>query len=95
MSSCGQRLADARILNAMALKGCRAHCLSMCGRYTLSVSNKPAMSGDLGLQSVDRFNIAPQSQVMIQTDSGDHALAHWGIPLGGSWRKPFCHQCSV
>ena len=55
----------------------------MCGRYTLSVSNKPAVA-KLGLQSADRFNIAPQSQVVIKTDAGDHAWAHWGIPLGGS-----------
>jgi len=44
----------------------------MCGRYTLSVSNKPAVV-KLGLQSVDRFNIAPQSQVVIQTDASDYA----------------------
>ena len=55
----------------------------MCGRYTLSVSNKPAVA-KLGLQSVDRFNIAPQSQVVIKTDAGDHTAAYWGIPLGGS-----------
>ena len=55
----------------------------MCGRYTLSVSNKPAVA-KLGLQSVDRFNIAPQSQVVIKTDAGDHTAACWGIPLGGS-----------
>ena len=55
----------------------------MCGRYTLSVSNKPAIA-ELGLQSADRFNIAPQSQVLIQTDSGAHASVHWGIPMGGS-----------
>ena len=55
----------------------------MCGRYTLSVSNKPAVA-KLGLQSVDRFNIAPQSQVMIKTDAGGHTVACWGIPLGGS-----------
>ena len=55
----------------------------MCGRYTLSVSNKPAVA-ELGLQNADRFNIAPQSQVLIQTDSGDHASVHWGIPMGGS-----------
>lgn len=55
----------------------------MCGRYTLSVSNKPALA-NLGLQSADRFNISPQSQVVIEKDAGDHALAHWGIPLGGS-----------
>ena len=55
----------------------------MCGRYTLSVSDKPAVA-KLGLQSVDRFNIAPQSQVVIRTDAGDHTVAYWGIPLGGS-----------
>ena len=54
----------------------------MCGRYTLSVSNKPAVA-KLGLQTSDRFNIAPQSQVVIKIDASDHALAHWGIPLGG------------
>ena len=54
----------------------------MCGRYTLSVSNKPAVA-KLGLQASDRFNIAPQSQVVIKTDASDHASAHWGIPLGG------------
>ena len=60
----------------------------MCGRYTLSVSNKPAIA-ELGLQSADRFNIAPQSQVLIQTDSGDHASVHWGIPMGGSKASRF------
>lgn len=55
----------------------------MCGRYTLSVSNKPAVA-KLGLQTADRFNIAPQSQVVIKTDASDHASAHWGIPLVGS-----------
>ena len=60
----------------------------MCGRYTLSVSNKPAIA-ELGLQSADRFNIAPQSQVLIQTDSGAHASVHWGIPMGGSKASRF------
>ena len=60
----------------------------MCGRYTLSVSNKPAVA-KLGLQSADRFNIAPQSQVVIKTDAGDHASVHWGIPLGGSGASRF------
>ena len=55
----------------------------MCGRYTLSVSSKPAVA-KLGLQTSDRFNIAPQSQVVIKTDASEHASAHWGIPLGGS-----------
>ena len=55
----------------------------MCGRYTLSVSNKPVVE-KLGLQTSDRFNIAPQSQVVIKTGASDHASAHWGIPLGGS-----------
>ena len=60
----------------------------MCGRYTLSVSNKPAVT-KLGLQSMDRFNIAPQSQVVIKTDAGDLASAYWGIPLGGSGASRF------
>ena len=55
----------------------------MCGRYTLSVSNKPAVA-KLGLQSVDRFNIAPQSQVVIKTHVSDHTAVCWGIPLSGS-----------
>ena len=55
----------------------------MCGRFTLSVSNKPAVA-KLGLQSVDRFNIAPQSQVVIKTDVSDYTAACWGIPLSGS-----------
>ena len=60
----------------------------MCGRYTLSVSNKPDVL-KLGLQNADRFNIAPQSQVLIRTDASDHASAHWGIPLGGSGASRF------
>ena len=60
----------------------------MCGRYTLSVSNKPDVA-KLGLQNADRFNIAPQSQVLIRTDASDHASAHWGIPLGGSGASGF------
>ena len=55
----------------------------MCGRYTLSISNKPDVA-KLGLQDADRFNIAPQSQVLIRTRDGDHATAHWGIALAGS-----------
>ena len=60
----------------------------MCGRYTLLVSNKPDVA-KLGLQNADRFNIAPQSQVLIRTDASDHASAHWGIPLGGSGANRF------
>ena len=60
----------------------------MCGRYTLSVSNKPDVA-KLGLQNADLFNIAPQSQVLIRTDASDHASAHWGIPLGGSGTSRF------
>ena len=55
----------------------------MCGRYTLSVSNKPAVV-KLGLQTSDRFNIAPQSQVVVKTEASHYVSAHWGIPLGGS-----------
>ena len=60
----------------------------MCGRYTLSVSNKPAVA-KLGLQNADRFNIALQSQVVIKTDASAHASAHWGIPLDGSGANRF------
>ncbi len=60
----------------------------MCGRYTLSVSNKPDVA-KLGLQNADHFNIAPRSQVLIRTDASDHASAHWGIPLGGSGANRF------
>ena len=60
----------------------------MCGRYTLSVSNNPDVA-KLGLQNADRFNIAPQSQVLIRTDASDHASAHWGIPLSGSGAHRF------
>ena len=55
----------------------------MCGRYTLLVSNKPDVA-KLGLQNADRFNIAPQSQVVIKTGASNHASAHWGIPLGAA-----------
>ena len=55
----------------------------MCGRYTLSVSNKPAVV-KLGLQTSDRFYIAPQSQVVVKTEASHYVSAHWGIPLGGS-----------
>ena len=41
---------DERILGAMALKAAGLECLRMCGRYTLSVSNKPAVA-KLGLQT--------------------------------------------
>ena len=58
----------------------------MCGRYTLSISDKPDVA-KLGLQSVDRFNIAPQSQVVLRVKSGEHELTHWGIPLAGSSRQ--------
>lgn len=36
----------------------------MCGRYTLSVSNRPELMA-AGLQVVDRYNIAPQSEVLV------------------------------
>ena len=55
----------------------------MCGRYTLSISDKPDVA-KLGLQSSDRFNIAPQSPVLIRTRNSGHATAHWGIALAGS-----------
>jgi putative SOS response-associated peptidase YedK len=66
----------------------------MCGRYTLSVSNKPDVA-KLGLQNADRFNIAPQSQVVIKTEASDYASAHWGIPLGGSGASRFATNARI
>ena len=45
----------------------------MCGRFTLSVSDKPDLA-NLGLQAQDRFNIAPQSNVLMRRETGSFAL---------------------
>ena len=58
----------------------------MCGRYTLSVSNKPDLAA-LGLQVQDRFNIAPSSSVLMRRKSGSFALERWGLMMVVSGRE--------
>ncbi|MGB0156452.1 MAG: SOS response-associated peptidase [Luminiphilus sp.] len=57
----------------------------MCGRFTLSVSNKPDLA-NLGLQARDRFNIAPQSKVLMRRETGSFALERWGLTMSVSGR---------
>ena len=58
----------------------------MCGRYTLSVSNKPDLAA-LGLQVQDRFNIAPSSSLLMRRNSGSFALERWGLMMVVSGRE--------
>lgn len=48
----------------------------MCGRYTLQVSNRPTLK-TLGLPLADRFNIAPQSPVLVINPDGDYEIKPW------------------
>ena len=48
----------------------------MCGRFTLTVSQRPDLR-DLGLQTADRYNIAPQSQVLVLDANQEHRLMPW------------------
>ena len=48
----------------------------MCGRYTLTVSQRPDLR-DLGLQTADRYNIAPQSEVLVLDAEQQHRLMAW------------------
>lgn len=57
----------------------------MCGRFTLSVSDKPDLA-NLGLQAQDRFNIAPQSDVLMRRETGSFALERWGLTMSVSGR---------
>jgi putative SOS response-associated peptidase YedK len=52
----------------------------VCGRYTLSISNRPELN-TLGLQATDRYNIAPQSQVMTVIEDHDFDMQRWGLEL--------------
>ena len=52
----------------------------MCGRYTLSISNRPELNR-LGLQATDRYNIAPQSQVMTVIEDHKFDMQRWGLEL--------------
>lgn len=50
----------------------------MCGRYTLSVTQRPELNGP-GLQTGDRFNIAPGSSVLTRDEQGEHRMMPWGF----------------
>jgi len=52
----------------------------MCGRYTLSISNRPELNA-LGLQATNRFNIAPQSRVMTVIEGHEFDMQRWGLEL--------------
>ena len=48
----------------------------MCGRYTLAASQHPELQ-KLGLALPDRYNIAPQSEVLVQLGSGATQFLRW------------------
>lgn len=48
----------------------------MCGRYTLTVSHRPDLA-KLGLQTVDRYNIAPQTDVLVLDETESPCLKTW------------------
>lgn len=60
----------------------------MCGRYTLTVNNRPDLL-KLGLQSEDRYNIVPQSQVLVLDQDARHTLMVWDY--SPSWAKEPMH----
>ena len=60
----------------------------MCGRYTLTASNRPELSG-FGTTLVDRFNIAPQSEVLARDESLELTLMRWD--LSPPWAKSPMH----
>jgi len=60
----------------------------MCGRYTLTVNHRPDLL-KLGLQTKDRFNIAPQSEVLVVNDQKIHGLMTWDY--SPSWAKLSMH----
>ena len=50
----------------------------MCGRYTLAASNKLDLSA-LPREVPDRFNIAPQSEVVVETQLDGLTLKSWSL----------------
>jgi putative SOS response-associated peptidase YedK len=56
----------------------------MCGRYTLQISHHPKLMA-LGLPLADRFNIAPQSEVLVIESEGEYALKPWDY--SPSWAR--------
>ena len=60
----------------------------MCGRYTLTASNRPELGG-FAPTLVDRFNIAPQSEVLVRDESLELTLMRWD--LSPPWAKSPMH----
>jgi len=60
----------------------------MCGRYTLMTSRHPETQ-KWGLSPTDRFNIAPQSDVLIQLETGNPQLRRWDY--SPNWARPSLH----
>ena len=60
----------------------------MCGRYTLAAAQRPELQ-HLGLSLSDRFNIAPQSDVLVQLDSGVTQFLRWDF--SPAWAKAPLH----
>lgn len=60
----------------------------MCGRYTLTVNNRPELL-NLGLQTEDRYNITPQSEVLVLDENHCHRMIAWDY--SPSWAKEPMH----
>jgi len=60
----------------------------VCGRYTLVTSTHPEIQR-WSLSTRDRFNIAPQSDVLIQLESGNPQLRRWDY--SPDWARPSLH----
>ena len=56
----------------------------MCGRYTLTASNKPDLA-HLSLDIPDRYNIAPQADVLVETDQAEFTVMSWSF--SPTWAK--------
>ena len=56
----------------------------MCGRYTLTASNKPDLA-HLNLDIPDRYNIAPQADVLVKTDRAEFTVMSWSF--SPAWAK--------
>lgn len=50
----------------------------MCGRYTLTASNKPDLAA-LDFKVSDRYNIAPQSDVLVETQLDGFTMKAWSL----------------
>ena len=50
----------------------------MCGRYTLTASNKPDLAA-LKFDLPDRYNIAPQSEVLVETRLDGYTMKPWSL----------------